>query len=81
MERLEIEDRGSRCIEQELAIFSRNLDRDNQQAIAAFDRNFMLLIVGLGAGRSQEAGNEKSQDSDKRGWLHGFPIPDRSSIR
>ncbi len=48
-ERLQIEDRGGCRIEQEPPVFSRNLHGDNWQAIAAFDRNFILRIVGLGA--------------------------------
>src|SRR6266851_6261557 len=47
--RLQIEDRGGCRIEQEPPVFSRNLHGDNRQAIATFDRNFVLLIVGLGA--------------------------------
>src|SRR6185369_10502613 len=43
------ENRGGCCIEQEPPASSRNLYGDNRQVIAAFDRNFILLIVGLGA--------------------------------
>src|SRR5208283_2581784 len=49
-ERLQIEDRGGGSVKQKPPVFSRNLHRDNGQAIATFDGNFILLILGLGAG-------------------------------